>query len=53
MGLVNRPNDISVSRASQSQEKFKSAVGGTLLQSSVNLTIVSLVSHLQVVPLRE
>ena len=27
MGLVNRPNDISVSRASQSQEKFKEYCG--------------------------
>ena len=40
-GLVNRPNDISLSRASQSQAKFKSAVGGNLLQSWVNLPIVS------------
>ena len=30
---------ISVSRANQSQAKFKSAVGGNLLQSWVNLTI--------------
>ena len=40
MGLVNRPKDISLSRATQSQAKFKSAVGGNLLQSWVNLTIV-------------
>ena len=39
MGLVNRPNDISLSRVNQSQAKFKSAVGGNLLQSWVNLTI--------------
>ena len=40
LGLVNRPNDIYLSRANQSQAKFKSAVGGNLLQSWVNLTIV-------------
>ena len=40
LGLVNRPNDISLSRANQSQAKFKSAVGGNLLQSWVNLTMV-------------
>ena len=39
LGLVNRPNDISLSRTNQSQAKFKSAVGGNLLQSWVNLTI--------------
>ena len=39
LGIVNRPNDISLSRANQSQENFKSAVGGNLLQSWVNLTI--------------
>ena len=33
LGLVNRPNDISLSRANQSQAKFKSAVGRNLLQS--------------------
>ena len=31
---------ISLSRANQSQAKFKSAVGGNLLQIWVNLTIV-------------
>ena len=36
---VNRPNDISLLRANQSQAKFKSAVGGNLLRSWVNLTI--------------
>ena len=41
MGLVNRPNDISLSRANPSQAKFKGAVGGNLLQSWVNLTIVA------------
>ena len=41
-GLVNRPNDISLSRANQSQAKFKSAVGGNLLQSWVNLTIITM-----------
>ena len=40
LGLVNRPNDISLSRANQSQAKFKSAVGGNLLPSWVNLTTV-------------
>ena len=40
LGLVNRPNDISLSKANQSQAKFKSAVGGNLLQSWVNLTVV-------------
>ena len=46
--LVYRPNDISPSRANQSQAKFKSAVGGNLLQSSVNLTKVKIyrISHL-------
>ena len=39
LGLVNLPNDISLSRANQSQAKFKKAVGGNLLQSWVNLTI--------------
>ena len=39
LGPVNRPNDISLLRANQSQAKFKSAVGGNLLQSWVNLTI--------------
>ena len=39
LGLVNRPNGISLSRANQSQAKFKSSVGGNLLQSWVNLTI--------------
>ena len=39
LGLVNRPNDISVSRANQSPAKFKSAVGENLLQSWVNLTV--------------
>ena len=38
--LVNHPNGISLSRANQSQAKFKSAVGRNLLQSWVNLTIV-------------
>ena len=38
--LVNRSNDISLSRADQSQAKFKSAVGGNLPQNWVNLTIV-------------
>ena len=42
--LVNRPNDISLSRADQSQAKFKSAVGGNLLQSWENLTIVTTIS---------
>ena len=42
IGASYRPNDISLSRANQSQAKFKSAVGGNLLQSWVNLTIVSL-----------
>ena len=42
LGLVNRPNDISLSRANQSQAKFKSAVGGNLLQSWVNLIIAPL-----------
>ena len=41
MGLVNRPNDVSLSRGNQSQAKFKSAVDRNLLQSWVNLTIVS------------
>ena len=40
MGLVNRPNGIALSRVNQSQAKFKSAVGGYLLQSWVNLIIV-------------
>ena len=40
LGLVNRPDDISLSRANQSQVKCKSAVGRNLLQSWVNLTIV-------------
>ena len=40
LGLVNRPNNVSLSRANQSQARFKSAVGGNLLQSWVNLTIV-------------
>ena len=40
LGLVNHPNDISLLRANQSQAKFKIAVGGNLLQSWVNLTIV-------------
>ena len=39
LGLVNRPNDISLSRANQSQAEFKSAVGENLLQSWENLTI--------------
>ena len=39
-GLVNCPNGISLSRANQSQAKFKSAVGRNLLQSWVNLTII-------------
>ena len=39
LGLVNRPNDIALSRANQSQAKSKSAVGGNLLQSWVNLTM--------------
>ena len=38
--LVNRPNDISLSRATQLQAKFKSTVSGDLLQSWVNLTVV-------------
>ena len=38
-GPVNRPNNISLSRANQSQAKFKSAVGGNLLQSWVNMTV--------------
>ena len=42
VGLVNCLNDISLSSANQSQAKFKSAVGGNLLQSWVNLTIASL-----------
>ena len=41
LGLVNRPNDISISRGNQSQAKFKSDVGRNLLQSWVNLTIVT------------
>ena len=41
MGLVNRPNDISLSGANQSQAKFKSTMGGNLLQGWVNLTIVT------------
>ena len=40
--LVNRPTDISPSRANQSQAEFKSDVVGNLLQSWVNLTIISL-----------
>ena len=40
LGLVDRPDDISLSRANQSQAKFKSAVGRNLLQSWVNLIIV-------------
>ena len=43
--IVNRSNDISLSRANQSQAKFKSAVGGNLLQSWVNLTIVGTSDH--------
>ena len=39
LGLVNRLNDISLSRANLSQAKFKSAVDRNLLQSWVNLTI--------------
>ena len=39
LGLVNRPNDISLLRANQSQAKFKSAVDGNVLQRWVNLTI--------------
>ena len=39
VGLVNHPNDISLSRANQSQAKFKSTVGRTLLQSWVDLTM--------------
>ena len=39
--LVDRPDDISLSRANQSQAKFKSAVGGNLLQRWVNLIIVT------------
>ena len=46
LGLVNRPNDISLSRANQSQAKFKSVAGGNLLQSWVNLTIGSLAFNL-------
>ena len=42
LGLVNCPNDTSLSKANQSQEKFKSAVGRNLLQSWVNLTIVQM-----------
>ena len=42
LGLVNCPSDISLSRANQSQAKFKSAMGSKLLQSWVNLTIVLL-----------
>ena len=38
--LVNHPNDISLSRTNQSQAKFKSTVGGNLLQSWVNTTVV-------------
>ena len=45
---VKFPNDISLSRANQSQVKFKSAVGGNLLQSWVNLTITSF----EVMPIR-
>ena len=41
LGLVNRSNDISLSRTNQSQAKFKSAVAGNLLQSWVNLTIAA------------
>ena len=44
LGLVNHPNDISLSRTNQSQAKFKSAVGRNLLQSWVNLTIVKLIT---------
>ena len=42
LGLVNRPHDISLSRANQSQAKFESAVGGNFLQSWVNMTIVTM-----------
>ena len=41
LGLVNRPKDISLSSANQSQAKFKGAVGGNLLQSWVNQTIIT------------
>ena len=47
LGLVNRPNNISLSRANQSQAKFKSVVGGNLLQSWVNLTIVRIFTDIQ------
>ena len=40
---VNSPNDISLSTVNQSQAKFKSAMGGNLLQTWVNLTIIELV----------
>ena len=41
LGLVNLPNDAPLSNVNQSQAKFESAVGGNLLQSWVNLTIVN------------
>ena len=44
-GLVSRPNDIPLLGANQSQAKLKSAVGGNLLQSWVNLTIVGIWSR--------
>ena len=46
LGLVKRPNDISLSGANQSQAKFKSAVGGNLLQSWVNLTIILIIKQI-------
>ena len=49
LGLVNWPNDISLSRASQSQAKFKSAVGRILMQSWLNLTIVDTGPECQVI----
>ena len=40
-GLVIAVHNISLSRANQSQAKFKTAVGRNLLQSWVNLTIAT------------
>ena len=53
--LVNRPSDISLPKANQSQAKFKSAVEGNLPQSWVTLTIIHInfnaVRHQVVQPL--
>ena len=53
LGLVNRPNDISLSRANQSQAQVKSVVGGTLLQSWVNLTIVIRLAIIMIIIITE